>query len=144
MGAALTTGIAFGVAGWWMTNRVEFVSFLRAATVNAAKITKTALTEAGLLDSTKRAIQTVSEAGSGGASDGPAQSDQSVLTQTVKKMAAAARLATDFAGETGSEDAGNGGIPSSDHMLLKETVQKMEEMHKRMSQLESRLTKANI
>jgi len=141
MGAALTTGIAFGVAGWWMTNRVELMSFLKTATVSAAKITKTALTEAGLLDPTKRTIvKSVSEG------DGET-SDQIVPKETVQRMAAAARVVADLAidndtaGETGT---GQTALPSLDQTLLKETLDKMQEMQTRLSELEGRLAKANL
>jgi len=42
IGAALTTGVAFGVAGWWATNRLQLVAFLKTATMNAANLAKSA------------------------------------------------------------------------------------------------------
>jgi len=141
MGAALTTGIAFGVAGWWMTNRVELMSFFKTATVAAARITKTALTEAGLLDPTKHTIvESVSEGGGD-------TSDKAVLKETVQKMAAAARVVADLAidnntaGETGT---GQTALPSSEQTLFKETLKKMKDMQTRLSELEGRLAKANL
>ena len=75
IGAALTTGMAFGVAGWWATSRMNILSFLRTAAGHA----KSAVEETGLLGPGKRG------SGSGGAMT---SADQEVLRTVVKQMEA--------------------------------------------------------
>lgn len=106
IGAALTTGIACGVAGWWVTHKFELVTFLKRTTMTAAGLAKSAAEDSGLIDMAKSVVQGASgkknegvdggggvkssfSNASGGVSEGSASlSDQEILRATVKQLEA--------------------------------------------------------
>ena len=81
MGAALTTGVACGVAGWWATSKVHVLSFLRTAAGHARSV----VAETGLLGMTAPGLEEAEDTGSG-VGAGRTMANEHMLLAVIKQL----------------------------------------------------------
>ena len=83
MGAALTTGVACGVAGWWATSKVHVLSFLRTAAGHARSV----VAETGLLGMTAPGLEAAAEDHTGsGVGAGRTSANERMLLAVIKQL----------------------------------------------------------
>ena len=82
IGAALTTGVACGVAGWWATSKVHVLSFLRTAAGHARSV----VAETGLLGMTAPGLEEAEDHTGSGVGAGRTMANEHMLLAVIKQL----------------------------------------------------------
>ncbi|MGB1607563.1 MAG: hypothetical protein ACPIOQ_83320, partial [Promethearchaeia archaeon] len=82
IGAALTTGVACGVAGWWATSKVHVLSFLRTAAGHARSV----VAETGLLGMTAPGLEGAEDHTGSGVGAGRTMANEHMLLTVIKQL----------------------------------------------------------